>query len=84
MNLETMHRKEIIKLIKENLDGLQEYFGKQGGYKFVRNMEKEVFEEQLMQWILNVRRYMKKYKKCNFVLEEIFMGYVKIENLKNK
>jgi len=84
MKLEDMHRKEIIKLIKGNLDGLQEYFGKQGGYKFVRNMGKDIFEEQLIQWMLNVRRYKKKFKNCNFLLEEIFMEYVKIENLKDK
>jgi len=84
MNLEDMHRGEIKKFIKNHLDGLQEYFGGHGGYKFVRDMERDIFEEQLIQWILNVRGYKKKYKKCTFILEEIFMEYVKIENLKNK
>ena len=76
MKLEDMHKKEIIKLVKVNLDGLHEYYGKQGGYKFVREMEKEVFEEQLIQWILNVRRYKKRFKNCSFILEELFMGYL--------
>jgi len=84
MNLVGMRRKEIIQFIKNNLDGLQEYYGKQGGYKFVKNMEKDIFEEQLIQWILNVRKYMKRYRYGSFEVVKIMMEYVKIENLKDK
>lgn len=84
MNLIATKRKNLEKMVCENISGLHEYIGKQGGYKFVKNMDKELFEQQLIQWINNLRSYRKKFKSFQSNLINILGEYVKIENLKDK
>lgn len=84
MDLVATPKKNLKKLIKENIFTLHQYFSKQGQFKFVKNMDTVLFREQLMQWVFNVRNYMKKFKNCRFYLVDILGEYVKIENLKNK
>ena len=84
MNLAGTKKKYLKKLIKENIFTLHQYFSKKGRYKFVKNMQIELFKEQLIQWVFNVRNYMKRYNNSRFEVEEILGEFVKIENLKNK
>lgn len=84
MNLVKIKRNNLEKFIRENIIKLHQYFGKHERYNFVKNMDIEIFEEQLIQWIFNVRDYIRKYSNCRFYLVDILDEFVKIENIKHK